>query len=260
MSAMKFLAQPGEHERRIAAGFDGNVRYEGATPRFDYPLVVILFTNRCGSNLFAEHMRNTGHVSGLAEMANYPPVLRQREKFELSSYPDLIAANAESHIREGKLYGIKASAEQLSMLHRWNILKMFSGMVAYQIVRGNLLDQAISMSIARQTGKWTSEQKTGKTTVPVFDFDTISKIIQWTASQNIAGRLLLEALDVPYAVFRYEEFTPDPTPHIRHALSILGIDAPDLTIPEPKLKKQANKTSAAFRQSYLEELMRHLHG
>ncbi len=42
------------------------------------------------------------------------------------------------------------------MLLRWNIPAMFNGIAIYRVVRHDIVDQAVSMAIAEQTGKWTS--------------------------------------------------------------------------------------------------------
>lgn len=250
----KTVTDVNPHENNIKEAFAGQVKYTGNGPVFTKPLVVILFTNRSGSNLFSEYLRNTNYIGGLKEILNSQRFKDIKYTKNFASFPDYFQSEAKPHISQDKFFGVKASSNQLAMLHRWNIPAMFSGMMVFQIVRDDLLDQSISMSIAKQTGKWSS-QLTGKPESEVlFDWAEIQRLIERNSEQNVSGKLLMDALMVPSATFRYEEFVVDPKPYIEQALSLLGIEDQTLQIEEPKLKKQANELNMRFRAQFLNEL------
>ena len=253
LQIMDWVKKPSEHETKISAHFNGKVRYDGA-PIFDKPFVALLFTNRCGSNLFAEYLVNTGYIGGMGEATNFPGVIRRSTKFGIDNYAGFVRHEAEAVLAKGRPFGMKVSVTQLAMLLRWNILGMFPGMVVYHVVRDDLLGQAISMSIAKQTGQWTSKQE-AKPADPEFQFNTISQIVERTALNNASGRLLVESIGVPYRQFRYEEFTANPEPHIRDALGMIGIAPETLKLPEATLKKQANALNDSFRAKFLGHLV-----
>lgn len=249
MNFLRLIDKPQQHELNIKKHFGGKVRFNGDAPLFDTPLVVVLFTNRSGSNLFAEYLKNTGLIGGLHEATNTPRVLALSEKLKIRRYPDLFRKEAKDAIAASGHYGIKASASQLAMLYRWNIPAMFSGVVVFHTVRDSLLDQSVSMSIAKQTGKWRSDVKTDSGEAK-FDFADISGFAERTVLQNLAGYALIEALEVPHNTYRYEEFTRDPAPYIQDALGLLGLEADLDSLPEPSLKKQANQKNEDMKRAY----------
>ena len=59
MSYLKSLRTPGRHETTIKRQFGSRVRFEGTAPVFDKPLILMAFTNRCGSHLLADYLRQT---------------------------------------------------------------------------------------------------------------------------------------------------------------------------------------------------------
>tara|TARA_B110000503_G_C6824913_1_gene280420 strand:+ start:275 stop:487 length:213 start_codon:yes stop_codon:yes gene_type:complete len=70
------------------------VRFEGDTPLFDKPLVILAFTNRCGSDLFFEYLRNTGVIGGLFEATNEDRVIRRSKNSGCSLLCKLLSAGS----------------------------------------------------------------------------------------------------------------------------------------------------------------------
>lgn len=253
MSIANFLNMGNVHEQKIFEHFGGRVQYGGEAPFFDKPLVVLLFTNRCGSNLFADYLVGTGRIARLTEATNFSHVIETAEVLNIDNYPDFFASEAISATSgSDRVYGIKASAGQMAMLLRWNIPAMFSRTVIYRVVRQNIVAQAVSMSIANQTGKWTSNMEAeGEVVTPEYSYSDIQRWVNRFTLENGAANLLSAMMDAPSKTVIYEEFRANPLPAIRAAIELLGQDASDITVSEPSISKQADDLNREFRRRFL---------
>lgn len=245
------LTRPGLHEGKILnqLGKD-RVSFTGSAPEFKGRLILLAFTNRSGSTLLGEYMRQTGMIHGLGEFSNHDFVIRQMEKAQLNSFPDLIR-----HLNKGRkphqIFGIKASWDQITMLVRWNIPAMFEEVRVVHISRRDILAQAISYAIASQTKQWTSTQKTNGSE-PVFDANALDLIMAEQQSQDARIRLVCQLFDIPNYAMTYEGLCANPTGHMRAVLTFCGVPRPKWEAVTPQLKKQAGLVNERFRDAYLE--------
>ncbi len=245
------LATKSAHEEKIANFFgQDKVVFEGQEPIFDRPLVILGFTNRSGSNLFADYLRQTGKVSGVGEGLNHPLLIKVSQREGLRTMPDYIAFLVEKHCKKSEAFGIKASAAQLLMLMRWDILSMFPKVYLIHIRRQDLVAQAVSFWIASQSNRWTSLLK-GNGETPRLDLGKIDNIISDQEKSNDLLEIISLVNDLPRHQVLYEEL--DATPEVVVSRTLEFIDAEgDWSIREPKIQKQADETNETFIQAYHE--------
>ncbi|WP_028957938.1 Stf0 family sulfotransferase [Sulfitobacter sp. 20_GPM-1509m] len=255
MSYLKSLRTPGRHETTIKRQFGSRVRFEGATPVFDKPLILMAFTNRCGSHLLADYLRQTGQLAGFGEYLNHDVVANQSAEHGYDSFPDYIAGLQARICLRGQALGLKGSYDQIAMLLRWNIGAMFRGVRVVHILREDALAQAVSLSIARQTEKWTSHQ-TGNGAAPTFQPKLIESILQSHEAANTMIGLLAQAAALPRMQISYEQVMHDPATYVRRLFGFCGVEAPDWVPRVPTVKKQADALNAEFAQAYRAQVLR----
>lgn len=251
---MRRLRVPGLHEQKISAYFGADkLEFTGAAPEFDRPLIILGFTNRSGSNLLAEYLRQPGQVFGLGEFTNHDFVQETSATLALETYPDLIRHFAQK-CGPNQVFGLKASWDQIAMLARWNIPAMFKGVRIIHISRDDMLEQAISMNIALQTRQWTHAQKpSGR--FSGFDGHRLEQTLQIQHQEDVLIRVLAQAMDVPRFGLTYEALCADPTAITRKALSFCGKPPkPDWVAQAPKLQKQAGGLNKELRAVYLAQV------
>lgn len=234
----------GEHERRIAAHFAGRCRWDGEGPALDRDLLVLGFTNRSGSNLLADYLRQTRLVQSAGENLNWSGVTNHATREGIATFPDYIRfltgiGPARPH------FGVKASWEQLAMLHRWNIPAMFGACRVIVIQRRSVLRQAVSLSIAQQTRQWSSRQA-GNGAAPVYDARAILQIMQSIERSNAMLARLCEALGLRHTTLHYEDLLRDPEGVVRVKLREIGIDCPPLELAAPAISRQSNHVNEDF--------------
>lgn len=251
--ALERLQRPGNHETRIGELFEGAVRYDGAGPVFEDPLVILAFTNRSGSNLMADYLRQTGKFAGFGEPLNFDQVEKLREEFGASTFPghmkDLVAARG----KPGKAFGIKASWDQLAMLLRWRIPAMFPSVFAIHMERSDLIAQAVSYSIARQSGQWLSHQSRENDGEIGYDAAEIRGYMAGAVESNQILRLVLTLADFPTKHVFYEDLVARPSEVVRDVLDGFGTPKPKFAVKTPRIKRQSDTRNEEFIRRFRAE-------
>ncbi len=252
MALPPIMAASGNHETAIREFFPETFTYEGTEPEFGGPLVLLGFFNRSGSTLLGEYLKGLRGFSGFAEHLNHPVVRNVSEKQGIESFPDYFrAAQARYSPKPKHIHGFKASWDQLLMLKRARIDKMYQGVKMVHIVRGDVVGQAISLVIANQTLQWTSRQTPQATADPVFNAGRIARAVQACLEEEIRMRLVTELLEVPYMRVTYEGLDNSPATVIARIGRFLGRNLSTWSPSEPRLERQANELNAEWRERYM---------
>lgn len=239
----------GNSQTRIEKFFDGRTVFPDNEPVFDFPLLIMGFTNRCGSNLLGEYLRMTGRFSGLHEHLNAVAVENMSCKTKATSFPDHVSALVESSMKAQLAFGIKASWDQILMLKRWRIDRMFSSTYILHVERADVLAQAISFSIADQTKRWKSSQS-GSGAEPTYDYNDIKRRMKGIGSSNASIRKISAALRSHAKNVFYEDIVDNPSDVVAHINTWLGFPADDIDLGETKLRKQADEINVHFKTSF----------
>lgn len=248
------LSEPGPHEPRISEIFDRQLTPDPGRA-LDCRLTVMAFTNRCGSNLLADYLVQTSRFGGFGESLNAPVVQSFRDREKVRSLPDYLAALAEKHRCGGKRdLGVKASADQLAMLIRHGIPRMFAGFRVVHIWRQDLLGQAVSFVIANQTNRWTSRQAANERPIDAMAMDPLQIEHMMRAIQQQNNRIvaIISSLGIPGPSLSYEELTFAPAIAIRRVCRALEVDLEDWRPRAPKIQKQGDTLNQRLVAEYRE--------
>lgn len=241
---------PGIHENSALEVFDGAVKYSG-DPIYPFPLYLIGFTNRSGSNLIAEHLHSTGRFSGFEECFNWDVIPLHAAEFGAKSFPEFVTKIVDRGCVPGTIYGFKAAWDQIAMLLRWRIDTMFTGGVrVIHTIRHDLLEQAVSFSIADQTKRWSSLVEGDPEAVPVFQSEDIEGRVDGLAQGNLLIAYLCSLFKIPRLPVYYEEFAADPIPSMNRIGEFAGLDFSQWVPTETRLRKQADGTNIQFIERF----------
>ena len=241
------IADQGTHERQVRAMFPGAFEWRGTAPVYQTPLYILAFTNRSGSNLLADYLRQTGLLRGFGEGLNWDHIERDIARAPTASFPDYITQLAGPP-GGTQSWGIKASWDQIVMLQRARIPAMFSGVRIIHTVREDIVGQAISHWIAHQTNRWTSaHQETG--VVPWFSLEGIEPILMDITRSNTLIKLVSAALGAPRHVVVYERLQDDPLGEVQRLGEAMDLDLGDWRPAAPRIARQRDETNAEFREA-----------
>lgn len=251
-SLLDVLGNPGIHERSIADLFSGRVSFSGEGPVFPKPLRIMAFTNRCGSNLLADYLRQTGKIGGFHESLNHDTVDTAAERHGIENFPDYVSYLFESMAVDGN-FGVKASWDQIAMLGRWKILSMFPGATIIHMRRADVISQAISHCIAHQTKRWTSAQK-GIDKKPVYSFAQIEKIVESINFSNSVIPIVARVMGLPLTGVLYEGLTRNAEAVVTNLGKSLSLDLAEWTPKQPKISRQSDAVNSEFLRLFTAEI------
>lgn len=244
------FAQLGPHEKQIRSFFPGTFERDAAEPPiFSKPLYILGFTNRSGSNMLADYLRQTGQLRGFGEGLNWDEIRRNLETCATASFPDYIARLASTRNEPGT-WGIKATWDQILMLQRANIFSMFSGVQIIHSVRCDVIGQAISHWIAHQTKKWTSLHHENGVT-PKFSQEDIEHITMDIVRSNAYIDLIARTSRIPRHVVVYEQLHSNPADEMRRLAKALVIDLGAWQPRAPRISMQRSVVNQDFRAKCL---------
>lgn len=249
--------RPNSHERQIFDTYQGRIRRYGQELISERPVLMIAFTNRCGSNLLCEYLETTGQVSAMGEILNAEAARAAIGPTDVEYFTDYLIG-IERHLcgDSGRAFGFKASWDQIAMLARWGILDGYPNLKVVHIHREDIIAQAVSFHIALQTGKWASFGD-GERGEAVFDFCSVRTLIDNITMGNAAIDVLLNVTGHERMKLSYEALLADPQAAVERALAMIGASpgsAPAAT--PPRFQRQATGRNAEFRRLFVEEFRR----
>lgn len=235
----------GQHQREIEELFAGRVLYSDPEPRFALPLIVLAFTNRSGSNLLAEYLRLTGNFAGFFEHLNGQSVRKMVETTRADSFPDHVDALFRNMRSDVSALGVKSSWNQILMLLRWRINRMFQSFHILHIEREDVLAQAVSFSIANQTRQWMSTQNR-MGAEPRYNPTDIMNRVDGIGHGNKMIRQICAIYGLDTMRVCYETLISDPIPELCRIHRWLDIPVSRLELSKARLKKQSGPINAEF--------------
>jgi len=239
--------QPGPHEQELRRHFGKRTIYFGGT-QIAAPLFLLAFTNRCGSNLLAEYIRGLSYFAGFREELTHSRIIERCRQERLSSPAEyMLSLHSASPAQH---YGFKANADQLAMVFRLGLSKLFSSTKVVHVRRHDALDQAVSFSIADQTKMWWSLNEPTNVQ-PKFIFDDIRARLEGIMQADAAIPVIAALGGADYFQLRYEDLVTHPLREIRHFSEFAGT-APPQNVAAPRISKQSTATNLQFRQQFID--------
>ena len=120
------------------------------------------------------------------------------------------------------------------------------------LTREDLLKQAISLSIARQTGVWISGQEAKSSDVK-YDEKDIAFCLKRTILHNASWKYLLSTHNVKYMELTFEKARDNLPQAVDRIAEFMGLDVPvEQFNIEPATKKQSTAINNEWRERFLE--------
>jgi LPS sulfotransferase NodH len=220
----------------------------------DLDVLLICFTNRCGSNYLAHLLASTGAFNEAGEFFNAPTVLEHSVPRGLRSLQGYFSVLPTLVPHSGH-FAAKAGIDQLLMLADAGILDALGGRVTYLMMeRQDRLGQAISRVIASQNGRWTTAHASN---VPdsalLFNRTAIDTELAGIAYDNEQFSQFFSANGIVPVHLTYEALLVDVESTVKAVVTKVGLAE---LRPRPEtiaIHRQANAVNAAWRRTYLGE-------
>ena len=210
-------------------------------------LIAVVFTNRCGSMLFTEMIGSSPDIITRYEVFNGDVVANKSREHGLDG---LVPYLRFLFGRERVTYTAKIHVGQLGFLAKMGLLDAFAlGIEWFLVRREDEVAQAVSHSIARQTGQWTSHGG-GEDRDPVYDFDEIRQIHRSIDRDHRRLWDLAGQLELPMQEIVFERFLAAPGDVLTDAWCRIGVRPGNITLDATRHRKQGTSLNAAFARRY----------
>jgi LPS sulfotransferase NodH len=211
--------------------------------------VFVCFTNRSGSNFLAESLSQCGVMPRAREYFNLPAIEKFARKAGAASFAEfchkLITARSVSG-----MFASKVGLGQIMFLFSEGFLsKVFANPCLIYVKRNDLLEQAISFTIANQTKSWTWD-KTPQCE-PVYDREEIAKRVALIALSNARFEEFFAVNAIrPYRVV-YEDFLEEPQKTIDGIADWLGTKSSRFSSDVIGLRRQSSPRNLEWMMRFL---------
>jgi LPS sulfotransferase NodH len=250
---------PDVHREEIERHF-GHAAGWGLTPGLADALdalscfYVIAFTNRCGSNYVAQCIASGSVLRQAGENLNHDGVIRQAKANGLKSYAGYLEWVIRRNARQSGVFGCKASAGQFIGLHEAGVLAHLGDKLrVIHVRREDVVDQAVSMFIARRTQKWTSTQE-GQDAEIRYDGGEIFRIVDIVTRENELFRQLFGLLGIEPLTVRYDDFIARPKRGLRVIARHLGVEELRFNKASVTYEKQAGALNRELKERFLADM------
>lgn len=213
---------------------------------------VVCTTQRTGSNFLLQLLSSTGVLGKPLDYFNAPG----RRKKGWVDYPNDRARQLEIVVSHGAtnngVYGFKLFAYDFDTLAPIPWTKYLPNLRWIFLYRTDLLGQAISLALAKETDNWRSTD--GERIAPPFNAVAVDQEVTGISRDNADWLTYFARNALEPLMLRYEDVVDAPDVAVRSIASLVGVESPppidwamvDLTI-------QRDAVDAEWRARYCEE-------
>lgn len=203
-------------------------------------VVFICFTNRCGSNFFAQAIASDGQLRQADEFICWDTVRALSEKHEHRSLIEYLNWLAEDQLSPSGYFACKLSLSHLLLLFEEGVLDQWRDSAKFIFLyREDIIAQAVSLNVAWHTKQWTSEDRVGPVDVP-FKTDQLFEIARSIALRNAYFPMVFELLGIEPMVISYEDFSADTVKWTSEVGRFLGLSNLNFVPEKVRYRKQAD--------------------
>lgn len=216
--------------------------------------VFICFTNRCGSNFFAEVLESTSFFPSSGEFFNWEAIIKNSKQQNLQSLDEFCLFLIRQR-QKNNFFISKVGYQQLFMLSKYGqIPNIINNPKFIWIRRRDVISQAVSLVIADQTKKWTSYHSPTEEITPVYKMDSILLSVSNIIQANTMFETYLRMFNAEYLEIIYEDFCSQTLDHMREICSFVQQDFKMPNLKKIKTKVQRNSINKEFKEKFLSDL------
>lgn len=225
-------------------------------PRVEKPsrVLVIASTARCGSHMLGHALHQTGMFGFPLEYAHPANVEEWKKRFGLDDFRQTLDEIQRRRTSPNGVFGIKVHYPHLRQFGGFEGLTRFFPDARYVLLtRKDVLNQAVSHSIASQTGVWISGQEPVNDN-PRYDFAHIEQCLRQAILYNSSWRYALAASGSQYIELDFDQVRRDPVQSILKIADLVDIDVDPERIPREQVTtKQGSRRNAEWARRFVTE-------
>jgi LPS sulfotransferase NodH len=230
--------------------------------RYNFPYVsaptktlLICSTPRCGSHALGHVLLETGLLGAPFEYANPVNFAEWQRITGKSSVRSVFREVMTLRTSPSGVFSLKLHYDQLGLFGEFFALQgLFPGLAVVLLTRRDLLKQAVSMSLAHQTGECIAGQ-TGHGSAPAFNRAEIDAAARLILRHNALWEYTLLAYGIEPLRIAFEDFIADPEQTVRRIGKHVGVEIQKSVIA-PVTKSQSTEINREWACEYLKNPVR----
>jgi LPS sulfotransferase NodH len=217
-------------------------------------ILIIASTPRCGSHMLGHALHKTNKFGFPLEYANPWNLNSWKKRYSINTFIEVIEQTQKNRTSSNGVFAIKIHYSHISVFGGFDeLIKLFPNAYFVLLSRSDILGQAISMSIAMQTGGWISGQ--GNTvSEPKYNFKQINNHLKELLKGNSSWRYRLVTSGSNFIELDFDTVVKDLSNSISKIGKFMdiGLSSSDLDI-EHITKKQSNEYTIKFREQFIRD-------
>lgn len=216
--------------------------------------LVIASTPRCGSHMLGHLLHETRAFGFPLEYVNPRNLKKWKRLLELEDTEQVLERLKERRTSPNGVFGIKFHYSHLEMVGGIdNVLKNFPYPFFVLLTRNDPLRQAVSYSMARQTGVWIAGQEAVSTN-PEYDFADIDHCLRENLRDNASWRYVLASRGCRYIHMNFEDVRSDPTNAVQRIADFMGVGLTPGQLPaQAATEKQSSNLNKEWTERYIND-------
>ncbi len=225
-------------------------------PRVDKPSknLVIASTGRCGSHMLGHALHETMSFGFPLEYANPSNLAEWKKRLGIEPFHQVLTAIQQRRTSPNGVFGIKIHYSQIKSFGGFHHLVKYLPNAYYILLsRADALSQAVSLSIARQTGVWISGQKPVNES-PRYSFKHIDECLRQVIMDNSSWRYILAASGCNYKEMNFDYIRNNLAQSIDEIAKFVDVEIEPEKIPtEQVTMKQSNDMNKEWATKFAAE-------
>jgi LPS sulfotransferase NodH len=219
--------------------------------------IIICSTPRCGSHMLGYSLFETKRFGFPLEYANPANLAEWKNIFQTNSIDDTFEKLKSIRTSENGVFSIKIHYQHIKQLGGvGEMLRLFGEPYFILLQRKDLLNQAISLSIANQTGVWINGQEATNSEL-FYDARAIESSLRSIINDNSSWKYLLAKNNFNYLDFDFDEIRGDMASTIKIISEFVQEDISDDCIPLiPPTQKQSTNINKIWRERFVGDMNR----
>ena len=215
--------------------------------------LIIASTVRSGSHMLGHALHQTDAFGFPLEYANTNNLHHWKKKFGLTDTHAVMRELMRRRTSPNGVFGIKLHYSHLQTLGGFaSVRALFPNPHFVFLSREDVMSQAVSLAVARQTGAWISKQQAQQQ--PVYRFDDIDDGLRRILFENSSWKYTLSASGAAYMDLRFEDVKSDTAHAITRIAQLMKVTVESERIPSaPVTKKQSDTTNQQWTRRFISE-------
>jgi len=214
-------------------------------------ILIIASTGRCGSHMLGHALHKTGAFGYPLEYANIANLNKWKEILNTNTLLETIAELKKRRTSPNGVFGIKIHYSHIEQFGGFEkVLKCFPDAYYILLSRENVLQQAVSLSIASQTGGWISGQKLVSKDA-YYDFKQIDDSLRSIILDNSSWRYALAANACNYIEMDFDNICNNLPDALQKIANFVNCEIDQNKIPKEQVtKKQSNQRNLDWASQF----------